>query len=102
VLSRDASQVPDVVHELRERLDEMEHIFLQISRNMNELRSLEHDTITLFAAFEQFQVELAGCIDGLAVFEQKQADLKVDMESRLEELWRLGEFTTALSVRTML
>lgn len=92
VLSRDASQVPDVVHELRERLDEMEHIFLQISRNMNELRSLEHDTITLFAAFEQFQVELAGCIDGLAVFEQKQADLKVDMESRLEELWRLGEF----------
>ncbi|KAI5843236.1 autophagy protein Apg17-domain-containing protein [Tricharina praecox] len=92
VLSRDAAEVDDVVHELKERLAEMETIYYSISSSIEELRRLERDTVAVFAAFEEFQTELAICMDGLREFEMRQAELKLDMQSRLSELWELGEF----------
>jgi len=92
VLSRDAAEVDDVVHELKELLSEMEAISYGISSSIEELRLLERDTIAVFAAFEEFQSELGICMDGLREFEMLRADLKKDMENRLSELWELGEF----------
>jgi autophagy-related protein 17 len=92
VLRRDAPEVDDVVSEIKERLAEMETIYMSISSTIEDLRALERETIAVFAAFDEFQTELGICMDGLQEFETRQAELKDDMQMRLEELWRLGEF----------
>ncbi|KAA8904403.1 autophagy-related protein 17 [Sphaerosporella brunnea] len=92
VLRRDAPEVDDVVSEIKERLAEMETIYTNISSAIDDVRLLERDTIAVFAAFDEFQTELGICMDGLKEFEARQAELKDDMQQRLEELWRLGEF----------
>lgn len=92
VLSRDAAEVDDVVHELKERLSEMEAVFGGISSKITELHNLERETIAVFSAFEQFQRELGVCMIGLQEFEARQGELKNDMATRLDELWQLGDF----------
>jgi autophagy-related protein 17 len=92
VLRRDAPEVDDVVSEIKERLAEMETIYTSISATIDDFRVLERQTIAVFNAFDEFQTELGICMDGLKEFETRQAELKNDMQLRLEELWRLGEF----------
>lgn len=92
VLGKDAGEVDDVVKELGERLAEMEDTNAGIQNKINDLHNLERDTISVFADFEHFQGELGICIDNVREFEARQVELKSDMETRLEELWQLGEF----------
>lgn len=92
VLSRDAAQVDDAVHELKERLSEMEEVFGNMSRRLADFQNLERDTIKVFFTFEQFGAELGVWMQGLQEFEARQGELKNDMAQRLEELWQVGGF----------
>ncbi|KAI5781224.1 autophagy-related protein 17 [Geopyxis carbonaria] len=92
VLGKDAGEVDDVVKELSERLAEMEDTNAGIQNKINDLHNLERDTISVFADFEHFQGELGICLDNVRDFEGRQVELKSEMETRLEELWQLGEF----------
>ncbi|KAI5815839.1 autophagy-related protein 17 [Pyronema omphalodes] len=92
VLSRDAAQVDDVVAELKEILQEMEDISLGIDAKLGELRRFEDGIIGILVAFEDHQIELAAYLDGLRMFENRQKELKYDMEARLEELKAFREF----------
>jgi autophagy-related protein 17 len=92
VLSRDAAQVDDVVAELKEILEEMEDISVGIDAKLGELRRFEDGIISILVAFEDHQIELAAYLDGLRMFENRQKELKYDMEARLEELKAFREF----------
>jgi autophagy-related protein 17 len=93
ILSRDAGEVPDVVRELKERLQEMEQVAGSgITASIRELNVTQHQLLALFHAFEEFSTELAACMVSLREFESRQEELKTTMSERLEELWGLGDF----------
>jgi autophagy-related protein 17 len=86
VLENDASEVEDVVTELRERLGEMESRFEVIQDHVAHLTTAYDTTITAFSILESISAHLPGYLMAASDFKLHWEDTKMQIQEQLEEL----------------
>lgn len=86
VLENDASQVEDVVVELRERLVEMESRFEAIQQHVENLTTTYATTTAAFSILESISAHLPGYLMASTDFRLHWEETKVHIQEQLQEL----------------
>lgn len=86
VLENDASQVEDVVVELRERLSEMETRFETIQENVENLTATYNSTAFAFSILESISAHLPGYLMASSDFRMHWEETKLQIKDQLQEL----------------
>ena len=92
VLEKDASQVEDVVIEIKEHIIEMEAQYELVTAYTDQLADEHANTTSAFRLLEEIGLRLPGYIAQSHVFVMRWDDEKAKIEERMEELEELRVF----------
>ena len=92
VLENDASQVDDVVVELRERLNDMESRYEVIQDYVSNLTKTFNTTISAFSVLESISAHMPGYLIASSEFRLHWEDTKAQIQEQLEELENMRIF----------
>lgn len=86
VLENDASEVDDVVIELRERLNEMESRFVVIEEYVAHLNAAYNGTTSAFGILESISMHLPSYLMASTDFKLRWEETKMQIQEQLQEL----------------
>lgn len=92
VLEKDASQVEDVVTEIKERISEMEVQYDLVTGYLDQLAEEYTNTLSAFGLLEDIGLRLPGYITQSHLFVMRWDEEKAKIEERMEELEGLSIF----------
>lgn len=92
VLEKDASQVEDVVNEIKERVSEMEVQYELVTGYMDQLAEEYSNTLSAFGLLEDIGLRLRSYITQSHIFVMRWDEEKAKIEERMEELESLSIF----------
>lgn len=92
VLEKDASQVEDVVNEIKERISEMEVQYDLVTGYMDQLTEDYNNTMSAFSLLEDIGLRLPSYITQSHLFVMRWDEEKATIEERMEELESLSIF----------
>lgn len=92
VLEKDASQVEDVVNEIKERISDMEVQYDLVTAYMDQLTEDYNNTMSAFNLLEDIGLRLPSYITQSHLFVMRWDEEKATIEERMEELESLSIF----------
>lgn len=92
VLEKDASQVEDVVNEIKERISEMEVQYDLVTAYMDQLTEEYNNTMSAFSLLEDIGLRLPTYITQSHLFVMRWDEEKAMIEEQMEELESLRDF----------